>query len=231
MFVLVITNAEGKKAAGVKHENSYTFSMQNQGKYVNYATFSDGFKVMGGLDFPLNKSARDDRSVLKDIKNFKEGLSSIKFKFPKPIDAKTTYATAKACEKCHEKEYSSWKVTGHAQAFNLLKRKNAEYNPECIKCHVVGLERDNGFWDIESTPEMANVQCESCHGPGVKHVEEMEKNSTQYTSNFGFSSEISNIKKKDTYIKLPRSYICTQCHTKEQSPHFEFNTEKEKIKH
>ena len=48
--------------------------------------------------------------------------------------------------------------------------------PNWISCHVVGWNPQkyfpykSGFWSLETTPQLTDVGCESCHGPGSRHV-------------------------------------------------------------
>ena len=77
------------------------------------------------------------------------------------------YLGWKACAECHEDVASSWQKTRHALAFEHLKNDGKEGVPGCVRCHVVRFDEDGGFIDMDLTPELAGVQCESCHGPGT----------------------------------------------------------------
>lgn len=98
------------------------------------------------------------------------------------------------CANCHSGYAAAWEGTGHA---DMLERglngvASSHYGENCISCHTVGYDTnaDNeGFDDrefvfpdelVEGTydamvtayPEamkLANIQCESCHGPGSAH--------------------------------------------------------------
>jgi mono/diheme cytochrome c family protein len=95
------------------------------------------------------------------------------------------YVGSKKCKMCHLKEWNSWSETKMANAFDTLKpgeraeaKKAAGLDPnkdytkdeECIRCHVTGYGKEGGFTDIEATPELAGVGCESCHGPGGTYL-------------------------------------------------------------
>lgn len=97
------------------------------------------------------------------------------------------YIGTKGCKKCHIKEWKSWSLTSMANAFDLLKAGNAveakkaagldpqlDYtqDSECVACHVTGMGKPGGFVDIETTPELAGVGCEVCHGPGGTYTQE-----------------------------------------------------------
>jgi hypothetical protein len=45
-------------------------------------------------------------------------------------------------------------------------------NPVCLGCHTVGYSTSiaNGGYDEQAVARLANVQCESCHGPGSAHA-------------------------------------------------------------
>ena len=79
-----------------------------------------------------------------------------------------SYADAKKCMKCHFKEYSAWKKQPKAKAFAAIE--NEADKELCYPCHTTGYGEPGGFVDPETTPELANVQCGSCHGPGANHV-------------------------------------------------------------
>ncbi len=95
------------------------------------------------------------------------------------------YIGSKNCKKCHLKEYKSWEATTMATTFDALMPgerseakltagldPNVDYTKDeaCVKCHVTGYGMTGGFVDIETTPELANVGCETCHGPGGTYV-------------------------------------------------------------
>jgi hypothetical protein len=118
------------------------------------------------------------------------------------------YAGADTCASCHVEEKTIWDKTGHAHAMATLERKNQQFDNECVKCHVVGFEK-GGFQSLVTTPQYANVQCESCHGPGKQHAANPQKG-------YGF---------------MPTPVGCVQCHTQVNSPDFNFSTYWPKIKH
>lgn len=85
------------------------------------------------------------------------------------------------CKKCHIREWKSWSETKMAQAFEKLKpgvaaeaKQKAGLDPnkdytadsECLPCHVTGYGEPGGFTNIDETPALAGVGCESCHGAG-----------------------------------------------------------------
>ncbi|EFK11691.1 cytochrome c-554 domain protein [delta proteobacterium NaphS2] len=121
------------------------------------------------------------------------------------------YVGYKACGQCHQEIVESWKKTPHAAAFETLADQGEEKlkNPGCVRCHVVAMDAEGGFIDVELTPELKGVQCECCHGPGLKHSE---------------TEDASDIKGR------PDEAACRVCHTKGQDKNFDF-TVKSKLVH
>lgn len=96
----------------------------------------------------------------------------------------------------------------HSHALKSLQRVKKDNDPECLVCHTTGFNRQGGFISGKLTPDKANVQCESCHGAGREHanypkVQRAETASTKYLN----------------------------CHTKENSPAYNFSTYFPKIMH
>jgi len=116
------------------------------------------------------------------------------------------YVGYTACEQCHPKQVKGWKTTRHGNAFADLKTQGAEKQtiPGCFRCHVVGYGQDGGYLDQGLTPELADVQCEACHGPGRAHVEGGGKPSL--------------------IVGKPGEDACRVCHTKGQDAHFDYAT-------
>lgn len=110
-----------------------------------------------------------------------------------------TYVTVDNCGLCHntakwDYKIDKWEETGHA---SMLQRgldgiASSHYGENCISCHTTGFDEmadNDGFDDFEFVfpdtlfPGMydsmltkypdamarANIQCESCHGPGSGH--------------------------------------------------------------
>jgi hypothetical protein len=122
------------------------------------------------------------------------------------------YAGAKACESCHVSAYSAWQNSKHSKAFRALTKVNKSFDSACVKCHVVGFEKQGGFIDNELTKNLANVQCESCHGAAAEHV-----------ANSG-AKPVAN-------HSWAREEICAQCHVQKHSPMFDFEKYWPKIAH
>lgn len=78
------------------------------------------------------------------------------------------------CGNCHVEHQKDWKTSAHAGAFeDLVNSGHAQ--PTCYGCHTVN-EAGNGLvgpagWNLVQDSAYHNVQCESCHGPGLNHVE------------------------------------------------------------
>jgi hypothetical protein len=117
------------------------------------------------------------------------------------------YLSVESCVECHEEEVAGWKETPHAHAFETLKEQGEEKQSAqgCVKCHVVGFEKDGGFIDMELTPELKDVQCEACHGPGRRHAE---------------SEDPADI------LGKPDAVLCRSCHTEGQDKNFDYETKK-----
>ncbi|HVV73516.1 MAG TPA: hypothetical protein VHI52_18730, partial [Verrucomicrobiae bacterium] len=122
---------------------------------------------------------------------------------------------------------SSWQNTGHAHIFSEgIDGVDGHYGLNCVQCHSVGFDSNtnavnggfddimastgyvfptvftNGNWaNIQSNypalANLANIQCENCHGPGSEHAAEALQN-----------HELS----KKFISKTLNSGDCNQCH-------------------
>ncbi|MFH1615089.1 MAG: multiheme c-type cytochrome [Planctomycetota bacterium] len=109
------------------------------------------------------------------------------------------YIDSGACGICHEHRYNNemWSKRKHSRAFATLEKVGSQYDPECVICHTVGMEYEQGFVNEIQTPEFKNVGCENCHGPGSEHMLTLGKAKTR-----GPLSE------------------CIDCHTPQRSAEF-----------
>lgn len=67
------------------------------------------------------------------------------------------FVGAERCGSCHRSEYQDWKRSAHASALARLS-KVQQQDATCRSCHTMVPNSDD--------PELAGVQCESCHGAG-----------------------------------------------------------------
>jgi hypothetical protein len=141
------------------------------------------------------------------------------------------YVGTEECKSCHEESYRVWKKGGHAKAWKTLVELDPprDFDPECIACHVVGWDPqhyfpyESGFLSEEETPHLIDVGCESCHGPGEKHVE----------AEMGADFELQEKLQKAMVVTKEESEKrqCYTCHDLENSPDFDFKTYWPKIEH
>ena len=74
-----------------------------------------------------------------------------------------------ACAPCHIEEQRSWLLTHHAVAYPRLGPDPVQRDPSCLPCHVTGAGAPTG-WAPDARPDLRNVGCEACHGPGGPHA-------------------------------------------------------------
>jgi hypothetical protein len=106
------------------------------------------------------------------------------------------------CQYCHKSIHASWTNTLHSQALQALVNAHQDKNPSCLPCHTVGYGLANGYHDMATTPNLANVQCENCHGPAGNHVANPLDPSTRP-------------------IITISSEICGGCHTGDHNPNYD----------
>ena len=109
------------------------------------------------------------------------------------------FASADTCLACHDDVHAEWSKTAHAGALEALKKIGQSTNTECLACHTVGYGLPSGYKDEATSPMLAGVQCENCHGPAAQHVK-----------NIGVAS-------KRPVLRLD-SEMCGGCHNGDQHP-------------
>jgi hypothetical protein len=89
---------------------------------------------------------------------------------PPPVAAGTSaYVGVEKCASCHDEERAFWNTTAHANAYETIERQHKQFNLDCVGCHVTGYEKPGGS-TVTQVGDLKDVQCESCHGPGSRHV-------------------------------------------------------------
>ena len=130
------------------------------------------------------------------------------------------YIGGKKCKACHMKQYKAWEATSMATSFDNLKAgvkvaekkaagledKDYTHDVKCLKCHTTGYGKPGGFTSIEATPDMANVQCEGCHGPGSVYKDQMKE--VQKTKSY----ITADMKAKGLTIPSEDQAGCLTCH-------------------
>ena len=134
-----------------------------------------------------------------------------------------------SCRECHPEVYEHWLTTKHAAAMKTLAEVSVpprDFDPDCICCHVVGWDPQKSFpWiggyaGVKTTPELAGVGCESCHGPGGAH------NVAERDVKNGMTTDTTLQKQlREVLHQTPgeaEKKVCIRCHDGDNSPDFDF---------
>jgi nitrate/TMAO reductase-like tetraheme cytochrome c subunit len=81
-----------------------------------------------------------------------------------------TYVGVDKCKTCHPSQYKDYTERKFSKAWQVLKMRGRDKDPDCVKCHVTGYGQPSGFVSEEATPHLRYKQCEACHGPGSIHA-------------------------------------------------------------
>ena len=164
----------------------------------------------------LGKAVPDDPAIMDLVEKNRIAINEIHKKEAPMVDAAamrsnysgTSYVKSSACKDCHAEEFRLWEESRHAHAFSILQEKHQDYNPDCVGCHTTGFRKPTGYVNAKSTPDLMNVQCEACHGPGNEHPEKVGEGYGKVNGDF-----------------------CVTCHTPENSPDFDPVAYRLKIRH
>ena len=203
---------------GGPNKRPLVLSVGRFGRYVcglqitGAATAGDKLKL-SFLAVPVEEDIEQEPSLVGLYKDYQQlvrerNLLEKYLRFTLPKDLK--YVGSQSCKACHKYEYEKWSVQAHARAFATLERVGSQFDPECVVCHVVGMEYESGFITQEKTEHLKNVGCENCHGPGSEHIKTAGK--------AGF---------------IETKSVCLDCHTPEHSGDYAGNEQQklEKIAH
>jgi hypothetical protein len=196
---------------------AWLVSAGDKGKYAVVVELARGER--GALDLrpwppaPLDDRVPDDPEVARIVETYKDRLfeeNLVALAEQKPPESGGFFVGPETCGSCHKKEFGVFQKMKHAHAYESLRPRRGERNPECLRCHVTGFGFETGFRGIEETPGLACVSCESCHGVGSNHIANPQP---------GFGA-----------LKEPAA-LCVRCHDRENSPRFDFATYWPKIRH
>lgn len=158
----------------------------------------------------LDSSVKNDGEMVKLYEEYDEKIEALFFSSlaDKKNNRRKNYASDSVCKTCHTETHDVWSNSRHAKAYSTLLRVNKAFDPECLKCHTTGFDKPGGFISEVDTPDLKNVQCEVCHGPGLMHADSPKP---------GFGAQANQ--------------ACQQCHVKNHSPRFDFSEYWSRIKH
>ena len=157
----------------------------------------------------LGSGVADDSVAAKELAAYRseERLAQKELQLNRALarDASTgrildRYLGIEICRRCHGELMPRFVSGRHFRAFETLRRRGEDANPECLACHTTGYGKPGGYdpaAEKEGAPYLLGVQCEACHGPGTTH------------------------RRDGSYARGARE-SCRACHTSKWSPDFDF---------
>ncbi len=169
---------------------------------------------------PVQITVKDDPKIVRGLENYR--AESAKLFRPKlatlpekglpekemmaRIPKESPFVGAISCKKCHASNYQNWLKTKHANATQTIASSPKYSQEECLICHSTGYGKMGEYLTTEEIPfYLRGVQCEACHGEGKGHP-----------GKEGISRKVT-------------LGVCRNCHTKDQSPAFNYLAYIEKI--
>jgi len=169
---------------------------------------------------PVQLSVKDDPKMIKEVEIYRAESANLykpkvaglpEKELPEKemiarIPKESPFVGAISCKRCHEVNYRNWLKTKHAKASQTITTSPKYAQEECLVCHSTGYGKIGEYATVEEIPfYLRGVQCEACHGEGKGHPGKR------------------GIERKVTLG------LCRNCHTKDQSPTFNYIAYLEKI--
>jgi hypothetical protein len=174
----------------------------------------------------------EDPDLMKLVMEYRQETKTLEVQPPPNLQRR--WAPAASCRNCHQPEYTDWASSPHAHAMAALINKGEEGNPDCLKCHTVGYREQNGFWSITHimSRQMANVQCDNCHGPSYEH--QMAQETLQSAQLWMPKDQLEQLRQKAA-AAIPRREVpestCLACHTPENDLTWSYAEKLPKVDH
>jgi hypothetical protein len=150
----------------------------------------------------LRHQVQPDAGITHFYREYNEACRDLELE---PLASPREFIGSESCKECHLAAWKKWKGQPHSHALATLVKKGSEFDPDCLPCHTVAFNRGSGYRSAQRTPELADVGCEACHGPGAAHVR--------------------------TQSKLPSPVACISCHEPSRSPGFQRSEAWKNIEH
>jgi len=190
------------------NERPLAFSVGRFGRYVCALQITEAAEGRDKLklDFqaiPVAEDLPQKPALVQLYKDYQQMVKEQRLveKYPRFfLPAGLKFVGSDACRSCHQYEHQQWRTTAHAHAYATLEKVGSQFDPECVICHAVGMEYESGFVSDKQTPQLKDVGCENCHGPGSEHV--------------GTLGKVKTAGPKST---------CLHCHTPEKSTEYAGN--------
>jgi hypothetical protein len=215
--VICPSDSDEPQILSVPGARPLAFTVGRFGRYVCRLDVTvpqqQGPAVLRFTEIRVEEQLPADEALVQLYRSYQQLVreSNLLEKYPRiPLPDDLVYTGSKSCASCHEYEFEKWSAQPHASALATLQKVGSDRDPECVICHVVGMEYTEGFITEEQTPHLKDVGCEVCHGPGSEHI-------------------LTEGKAKTTQ---PQTH-CTGCHTPEHSGDYEGHEEEfmKKIMH
>jgi hypothetical protein len=185
--------------------------------YYQLLRIGPEYKTLPGKDADnpiLEELEKYARKVRDDnyLQMYSQTKHPIQLAFPN-----SKYVGSQACQKCHPFAFQVWQNSKHAQAFQTLvnaKRPSLrQFDGECVQCHVIGFEYNTGYRNQKDTPQLKDVGCESCHGPGSEHVQLKRKTPPALFKLMNPYKTPPNETEEEKGIRLRQlNFFCQHCH-------------------
>jgi hypothetical protein len=221
--MIVASHSDEPMLLGDPNSRPLVIAAGRIGKYVGKIQIAlqnpSGMPQVSFSSIPVTEDLPQNQALVELYKDYQKMLKDANLleKFPRfVLPDNLEYVGSKYCKLCHDYEYEKWMnspqvfipglvkqadaTSRHSNAWQTLVDVNSEYDPECVVCHVIGMQYQTGFVSPAKTPEMKDVGCENCHGPGSEHIRSLGAVET--------SGPMST---------------CTDCHTIEHSVNYENN--------
>ncbi len=190
---------------------------------------------------------KKELSVIQE-KEQKEQFGDFASKGPAP--------TAISCLECHKKQYNFWQSTAHSLAYVTLHQASEQKNRNCIGCHSLHFEKENGFYTQKQMIKSSNQNFDhekywkdfsfifSEKNEIRKLTPEKRKELTGKWQQLDLKNQVShnyaNVQCLNCHTKnsdhpfdvsgvshkTPMKIKCLSCHTKDQSPQWYQKDEK-----
>jgi hypothetical protein len=220
---------------------NYVFRLGTKGKFIgvvgvyrNGPNFNFKYQLVEmSPDYETPEEQKKDQPIAKKIEDYTRELKSGKYlekyvqvrhplqamdpvkDLKRPGDGTPHYIGSDECASCHRHAYDIWADSPHSHAYKtLVDAKHPslrQYDGECIVCHTVGFGYKTGFVNEKDTPDLKNVGCESCHGPGSLHAANPKNQQWRERMSLPWlnAKKTGNVQAKNRAIEQK---LCVTCH-------------------